>query len=312
MSVIESDGFTVESSEPNPDVVRANLGETASPVAESAGASPVGTDAAQDGDAPPADGAETPAEREARERDERGRYKKGSLQDRINRVTFEREDARRETARLREELEQLRQQTAAPRAEAPALEPVTAPSADGKPRLEDFPDYETWVEAVADWKVERRLNERFVAAQQAAAHQTFAQRAASFAASTPDYGDVIARAASLPLSAAMQEALLASEHGPALAYFLATHPEDAVSLANETARLGAEAAPMVRRLLETTMNASRAAVSGPAAGGHRPTVPPPIKPVGATPVVSDSSPDDLEFGPEYVRRMNERERKARL
>ena len=140
--------------------------------------------------------------------------------------------------------------------------------------------------------------------------QAHTARVQAFAKATPDYFDVIGKAGDLPLSPAMEHVLVTSDRGPELAYFLATHPEEALRLSQETVSLPATAAPLVRQLLESKLQASSTASSGPVVRGSHPSVPAPIKPVGAAPVVTDTPLDDLDVDA-FVARENARERAER-
>lgn len=316
-TVMEQDGFVVETSSPAPAAaaessasVTSPTEPTPAPVPASADASPQSADGSPSSSEPDAESSDS--ERVLPERAPDGKFKKGSIQERINRAVWEREEAKREAARLRDELERTRA-GAAPTEPTPQAERQTS-NDEQKPRLEQFQTYEDYVEAVADWKAAQRLEsvvrqqqERQAREAALAQRRAYAEREASFRQQTPDYETVMTQAASLPLSPAMEAAILASDRGPQLAYFLAAHPEDAVRLAEQTASLPGTAAPVVRQLLEALVTPP-AAPSGPATGATRPTVPPPIKPVGASPVVAETPPDALEFGPEYVAKMNALER----
>ena len=48
----------------------------------------------------------------------------------------------------------------------------------------------------------------------------------------------------------MEAAIIASPRGPELAYFLATHPEEGLRLAQQTVPVPLSQAPLVRELLE--------------------------------------------------------------
>lgn len=306
-------------------VVESSGAQAPPPSPPSSEASPSPLDASSDGQPfadPSADDSATPAE--GRERNDDGTFKpkKGSIQDRINRATYEREEARREAERERQraaaleaEIARLRE-PARPDAPRQAVEPAPATDGPPKPTLDQFDTYEAWIEAVADWRAEQKVQAlraeaqaRDAQAREFAARQSYHEREAAFAAQTPDYAEAMTRAKDVPISASMQAAILSSPHGPAVAYFLATHPEDAVQLAQETASLPASAAPVVRRLLEGKIPAV-GAQSGPSPQGVRPSVPPPIKPVGSAPVVAEPPIETLPVD-DYVEAMNARERAAR-
>jgi hypothetical protein len=80
---------------------------------------------------------------------------------------------------------------------------------------------------------------------------------------------------------------------------LAAVPDDPIAAARTIARLSAGLS---------------AASSGPATVAKPQTKAKPlIKPVSSSPAAPEpSSPEDLQFGPEYIRRMNEKERKAKM
>lgn len=305
MSTLEHDGFVIESSNPDVAAVTANLDATTP--------APVGETARPETSAVPADAAnggpssETPEAPEP-ERSPDGKFaRKGSIQERIDKAVAAQRTAERERDALKAQME-ARQAPAAPEPVQPAA-PTFDPSQG--PQLDQFDSYEAWVDARAEWKADQAWQRIQAAQQQDQALRTHTERIHAYAAKAPDYFEKIAEASALPVSKVMEAAIIASDRGPELAYFLATHPEEGIRLAQQTVSVALSQAPLVRELLESKLVTSQAASSGPAAGVSRQPVFRPIKPVGATPVVAETPPDDLEFGPEYVRRMNERDRQRR-
>jgi len=313
MSTIDHDGYTIDSSNPDAAAVTSTLDATTpAPVEDRAAPSAEG----------PASGDAAPAEPEAvdateRERAPDGKFaKKGSIQERIDKAVAAQRAAERERDALKARYEA--QLTPEPDPmdgrgdKVPGNISYTqyaeALSKDDGPQLDQFESYELWVDARAEWKA--NITWQRIQAEQREQHALYShtERIQSFAAKTPDYFDTIAAAARLPVAKVMEAAIIQSDRGPELAYFLATHPEEAIRLAQEHVKRPLSDAPFVRELLESKLT-SQAASSGPASGVSRSPVFRPIKPVGATPVTAETSPDDLEFGPEYVRRMNERDRK---
>jgi hypothetical protein len=322
VSTVESDGFVIESSNPDANAVRESLGVDASPSTPEAVARPAASapEREADGDAatPVAADAETPETPDSgRERGADGKFaKRDSVQARIDKAVAQQRAAERERDTYRAQLESYRTPPTAPaepqERPAPQQDPATGP------QLAEFDSYESWVDARAEWKAEQKWQQIQAAQYEQVARQqheqavlTHTERIQSFAAKTPDYFEKIQEASRLPVSAAMEAAIIASNDGPAIAYFLATHPEEGAQLAYETQSLGTAAASVVRRLLESKVHATPTASNGSVAGGYRPNVSAPIKPVGSAPVVAETSLDDLPFGPEFVRRAFERDRKAR-
>lgn len=163
---------------------------------------------------------ESDAQKEERERDERGRF----VQKRINELTREKHEARRELDRVRQEVEFLRQQVQQPRhTEAPD------PSVDP----------EAYIQHLADQRVQAALEQRESQWRQQQEQQQFAevasqfqQRANEYAASHPDFEEAIYNADQvLGHAPHLIDVLARSEHGPAVAHYLGTHMDEAVQLA---------------------------------------------------------------------------------
>jgi hypothetical protein len=143
---------------------------------------------------------------------------------RINELVKEREDARREAARLAEEAEYWRTQAG------------NKPPAENAPTLEQFDyDQEKFTRALAKWEVRQELREaqeQFQREQQReaeyAAVTTFKGRVAEFEAEHPDFADV---AINNPLAFAFPLALVEfirdNPEGPALAYHAGKNMDDA-------------------------------------------------------------------------------------
>jgi len=312
MSTIDHDGFTIDSSNPDADAVTANLDATTP--------APVGDAAAPESLRGPSDGAEGRPTDEAaettetpeRERHPDGKYaKKGSIQERIDKAVAAQRAAERERDALKAQWDAQRSHVAperpqeAPEPSQPQAQPFDP--AQG-PQLDQFESYEQWVDARSEWKAEVTWQRIQAAQQQQQALVTHTERIHSFATQQqPDYFEKIQAAARLPVSKVMEAAIISSDRGPELAYFLATHPEEAIRLAQEHVTRPLSDAPFVRELLESKLT-SQAASSGPASGVSRQPVYRPIKPVGATPVHAETSPEDLPFGTEYVEKMNARDR----
>jgi len=104
----------------------------------------------------------------------------------------------------------------------------------------------------------------------------------------------------------MQLAIAESPKAADLVYYLATHPEECIQLAEESQGTPVAAAPVMRRLLESQLS-SRAAPrngTGPAAPPKLSTAKPPVQPVGSSPVVGDDPPSDAASAAEHARYWN--------
>lgn len=313
MSAMDADDFVVTSSTGNTD---AGAASPSVPVAVSGDASPDSVPTPEQASADADLTNPVTSEPTEPERTPDGKFapKKDSIQARIDKATREKYDAIRERDAIAARVAELERAQRPPAQFDPTAAVAASPD---RPKIDDFQSYEEWVEAVADWKADQRLarfqHEQYqqqAERQRLDARRTFADREQAYAAATPDYADVMARAANTPISPLMEEAILASDRGPQLAYFLATHPEEATSLAQETANLPASAASLVRRLLDSKLTTSPTASSGPVVGGVHRSVPAPIKPVGAAPVVTDTPLDSLDVDA-FVARENARERAER-
>ncbi len=220
------------------------------------------------------------------------------------------EAATRKEAAAKEEARQARDEAARLRAE---LDRLRAPATSAEPPAADTDRF--WADplTVARQLAAEEAAKVYAAQQQqhtqAQMHQAYRQRVDAFAATHPDFHEVINQAPEVP--GVILHAILASERGAELAYDLGSHPEIAAQLAEEFKSLPADAVPLVRRVLEARLSAT-AVASSEAASLMRPSAAkPPIPRVGGTASFTPADPEDLAFGPEYIRRENAREKKAR-
>lgn len=182
--------------------------------------------------------------------------------------------------------------------------------------------WDDWNDAKIEYVAEQKLTarERQQAARQQAAEidrvsQAHGARMAAIATKYPDYATVrdaadqaLAAAGIRQLPEALIRAVVTSDQSDDLVYFLGTHPEDAIQLARDSAEAPASVAPVLRRYLESQLRASAASPSGSASAPVRSTAKPPVNPVGGSASAVPVPLDDLEFGPDYVRKQNQRDR----
>ena len=152
---------------------------------------------------------------------------KKSAQQRINEITKAKYDAEREAAYWRGIAEGSRPQTQQV-PEPAAREPAA------KPNLADFTDYETYIEALTDWKTTQKVTE-VVHNQRAATvqerHQAEAMELAkgwvskqeTVRKSIADYDEVMGGADTV-VAPYITDAILTSDRGPEVAYHLAKNP----------------------------------------------------------------------------------------
>jgi len=142
--------------------------------------------------------------------------------------------------------------------------------------------------------VEQRLSRREQERQAQSAQADFQRRTAEVRAANPDFEDVIMSASDVPVSEAVTQALLTSEHGPAIMYQLAKSPAELarisalppLSAAREIGRLEAKL-PSVAAAPKTT----------------KPAIRPPVPPTSVNGSASSTrNLDDLPLS-EYKRAM---------
>lgn len=191
-----------------------------------------------------------------------------SAKERIDELTAARRTAERDAEYWREQA--MRQ---APQPTAPEPQPV-----QGKPDPSQYVEgaYDpAYIEDLTDWKAEQTVSrvlqtrERATSVQQAV--QTFDQRAAQmFPDGEPAGLTALRRAPSLP--EAVQEIILASEHGPRLADYLGSNPGEFTRLSAMTPHKQAyELAKIEQRLVappKTTTTAPEPTPTARGAGGR--------------------------------------------
>ena len=198
--------------------------------------------------------------------------KKG-FEKRISKVVAERDRATRELEYWREQA--LRGQTQAPQQE-------TQPHVEGKPTREQFNgDDDAYFEALSDWKVESRLQQRDAQVAQAQLVENYASRAKEFAKERPDFFDIINDANDLVIAPETGYIIQKSEAGPKLALYLAENSDenDRLNRLNATERLY-ELGKLEMRLTDAPKSKAQPKKVS--------TAPQPLQPVkGAAPVSKD-------------------------
>lgn len=125
-----------------------------------------------------------------------------------------------------------------------ANQPRQEPAKDGAPKLADYTDFDEYLTAKAEWIADRSYEKKagtrqaeekaqqakVVQAQQA---QAWEKKIAVAEKDLPDYKEIVS-GSTAPLTDAMRAAIMESESGPQLAYYLATHPDKAAEIASQT------------------------------------------------------------------------------
>lgn len=193
------------------------------------------------------------------------------VQKRIDRAVRQKYEAEARTKMLEERLNQLEQQS---RQQVPqkAID-------NSEPKIENFDNFDEYVAAKAAYIAEQKINktlaereERERAERQQYERQkvqtSWQQRVAEATAEMPDFEDVIA-SSEVPMTEPMQQAIMESDVGPKLAYYLANNPDEATKIAGMSP-IGA-----IRALGRIEERLQAQPVKKPTAA------PEPIKPVGA-------------------------------
>jgi hypothetical protein len=167
--------------------------------------------------------------------------------------------------------------------QTPPAPPVPA-APKPKPQPGDFDTNAEYIDALTDWKIEEREKARETAtkAEQAKTEAqtkqtTWNERLAAAKTRYPDFDQALKTP--FPMSPAMREAMLESELGPDLGYYLVKHQEEAQRIAAMT--------PAAAALALGTIQAKLTPASTPQTTQTPPRTtqaPPPPTPVGGRPI----------------------------
>ena len=206
---------------------------------------------------------------------------KGGFQRRIDELTRQREEERREKERLLSLVERLSDNGRPQKQE-------TQSQGLSEPKREDFDDYEQFIEARAEFRAVKAVEARFKeqeqrqqqATQQSAQAKTLQDWNAKVSSAREKYADFDdAVAVDVPISKAMSEAMLDSDKGAEVAYYLAKNPSEAARIAALSPNGQIREIGKLEDRVAKPVKASSA--------------PDPIRPVGARSVGSDPLSDTL-------------------
>jgi hypothetical protein len=239
----------------------------------------------------------------------------------------------RQLSALRAERDALQREIEAGKGGKPTTEAPAATERTPEPQEDDFPDdFREYIKAHAAWVREQaKLDaQEMISARDQASKQTaeeaarerqqqehaayrreladkHAARVKAYEAEHPGFSELITSGSDLPMNEMMTEHILHSESGPALMQYLVEHPEECERI------YALPGGPTLVELGKIEGKLSTPAKSG--SGGGRKSVTnaqPPINPVGSSAAAADDSHEkdlaNMDFSPEYVRLMNQRDR----
>jgi hypothetical protein len=135
----------------------------------------------------------------------------------------------------------LEERVAAMEARQYAPPPQAGKPTSDEPTIDKFDNFDEYVAAKAEYiakkqieatltdREKRQAEEREATSQRQIA-ESWGKKVEQATAELPDFEEVIS-SADLPMTPLMRQAIMESDVGPKLAYYLATHPEEAVALA---------------------------------------------------------------------------------
>ncbi len=205
------------------------------------------------------------------------------VQKRIDKAVKAQRAAERRAEELETRLAEATESRPAPAKAADPAPPVKA--AEGRPQAKDFNTYEEYVEALTDFKIglaatarAKVESDRKIADANAVKGTEWNARveAAKKLPALADFDDVLAEAASVPISEAMHVSIFESERGPEIAYHLAKQPDEAARIAKLGPLAAAREIGKIEAKLSSAEPAKPAAKPLPkppaqAGGGHSPS-----------------------------------------
>lgn len=239
------------------------------------------------------------AEKEATVTEERKPNPK--LERRFSEITKQREAAREEARKEREAREALEARLKELESK---VNPAPAPQVDedAEPQPSQFEDAFEYAKSLADWSAKKALKERDKQeaerkrlAEEAEKHKSWADKVNKAKSQLPDFDEMVA-SSDVAVSNEVRDAILESDVGPQVLYYLAENPEFAASLANMSSLKALREIGKLEAKLEKSE--SRQEVKTVAAKSNAPE---PISPLRATSAVADVAvSSDGQFNGSYA------------
>jgi hypothetical protein len=211
------------------------------------------------------------------------------VQKRIDRAVRQKYEAEARSKMLEERVASMEQRQYAQQPQQRVLD-------NSEPKIENFDNFDQYVAAKAEYIAKKQIESTLTARERAQAEHREAtertktvdswnKRIAAATAEMPDFEEVLA-SSDVPMTPPMRQAIMESDIGPKLAYYLANNPEEAEKIAGMSP-IGA-----IRTLgrIEERLSNSKPAVKSTDA-------PPPIKASGSTATVTKDphKMSDAEF-----------------
>lgn len=201
------------------------------------------------------------------------------VQKRIDRAVREKYEAQAEAKMLKERLDRIEQNLQQNNRQ-------DRPIDNSEPMIDNFDDFDKYVAAKAGWIASNKINEtlqererRSAEERVAAAHykavEGWQQRVEQATAELPDFEEVLS-SSDVPMSDFMRDAIIDSDLGPKVAYWLANNPDEAKKIASMSPLATVKAIGRLEERLESQAKAPKKPTSAPA----------PLTPVGGKASVS--------------------------
>jgi hypothetical protein len=232
---------------------------------------------------------------------------KQTASERIQELAAKRKEAEAKADAERRRADELEARLAAMSANAKPLE------AQAKPLRSQFATDDDYIEALSDWKAKEAIAEREKQQAQARAEAEAAETAAAWSKRQEaamkrltDYADVIGKS-EVNVPEVVHQAILESEQGPEIAYFLALHPAEAKRIAQMKPIAAVKRiAALERDLADLDRDDAPTSTEAKAPDVQKSKAPPPIEPVRSSASSSSSSTNDFES---YKRKREAEKRK---
>jgi hypothetical protein len=157
--------------------------------------------------------------------------KKNGVQKRIAKLRSREEAAKREADYWKKVA--LENQGKAPAKEEKQESPVN----EGRPKADNFDTQEEYIDALTDWKLDQKFKSEQEKTQKSEKEKVEMERASNwqakmeaFTENTPDFEDAMEEISDVPVSPALQEAILESDIGPEILYALGKDPDEALRI----------------------------------------------------------------------------------
>lgn len=160
---------------------------------------------------------------------------------------------------------------------------VQVANVESKPQRSQFGSDEEFIDAITDYKINQRENaskQQSAVAAQTSVESAWAAKEKSAMKEYEDYSDVVEDASDVKINSAAVEAILESDLGPDIRYYLAKNPDEAEKTLSMSASAAIKHIGKIEAKIEAQKSAKKTKTS---------SAPPPIKPVKAG---GSSSKDD--------------------